>query len=62
MRVSVDEDKCAGFGVCTGICPEVFDLAPVGHAIVLVDEVPASLEAAVRTAAEQCPTWAIVIE
>jgi ferredoxin len=61
MKVHVDEDKCAGHGVCVGLCPEVFDLADRGYAIALVEEVPAEHEQAAREAANQCPTWAITL-
>jgi ferredoxin len=59
MKVHVDSGICAGFGVCLGLCPEVFELHDDGYAIVLVGEVPAKLEDAVRTAVSQCPSNAI---
>ena len=59
MKVRVDAGICAGFGVCLGLCPEVFELHDDGYAIVLVDEVPQELEDAVRKAASQCPSRAI---
>jgi ferredoxin len=59
MKVHVDPNVCAGFGVCLGICPEVFELHDDGYAIVVVDEVPTELEDAVRQAVNQCPARAI---
>ncbi|MCJ8156208.1 ferredoxin [Sphingomonas sp. LaA6.9] len=59
MKVRVDTDLCAGFGICVGICPEVFELHDDGYATVLVSEVPPELEELVRRAADQCPTQAI---
>jgi ferredoxin len=59
MKVRVDAGVCAGFGVCLGLCPDVFDLHDDGYAIVRVDEVPQELEDAVRKAASQCPSRAI---
>ena len=50
MKVRVDAGVCAGFGVCLGLCPEVFELHDDGYAIVRVDEVPQKLEDAVRKA------------
>lgn len=61
MRVRVDASVCAGFGVCLGLSPEVFELHDDGYAIVRVNEVPPELEAAVRTAVKQCPANAISI-
>ena len=59
MRVTVDPDVCGGHGVCHGLCPEVFELNDDGYAFVKVDEVAVEHEAAVRLAADQCPTKAI---
>jgi ferredoxin len=61
MKVHVDAHICAGFGVCVGLCPEVFELHDDGYAIVLVSEVPPELEDLVRRAATQCPAQAIFI-
>jgi ferredoxin len=62
VKVSVDEDRCAGHGVCIGLCPEVFELTAEGYAIVIVADVPKSLETVVRKAVDQCPTRAISVE
>ena len=61
MKVRVDPEICAGFGVCLGLCPEVFELHDDGYAIVLVGEVPPELEDIVRQAAVQCPSNAITV-
>jgi ferredoxin len=61
MKVHVDKQICAGFSVCLGLAPEVFELHDDGYAIVLVGEVPAEFEDAVRTAVSQCPSGAISI-
>ena len=59
MKVHVNPQVCAGFGVCLGLCPEVFELHDDGYAIVRVSEVPPELEDAVRQAVSQCPASAI---
>jgi ferredoxin len=59
MKVRVDPEICAGFGICVGICPEVFELHEDGYATVLVSEVPPELEDLVRRAVSQCPAQAI---
>jgi ferredoxin len=59
MKVHVNPQVCAGFGVCLGLCPEVFALHDDGYAVVLVSEVPPELEDAVRKAVSQCPSGAI---
>jgi ferredoxin len=59
MKVHVNSQVCAGFGVCVGLCPEVFELHEHGYAIVRVSEVPPELEDTVRQAVSQCPASAI---
>ena len=59
MKVQVNANVCAGFGVCLGLCPEVFALHDDGYAIVMVSEVPPELEDAVRQAVSQGPARAI---
>jgi ferredoxin len=59
MKVRVDAGVCAGFGVCVGLCPEIFELHDDGYAVVRVDEVPKELEDVVRAAVNQCPSRAI---
>ena len=59
MKVHVDSEVCAGFGVCLGLCPEVFELHDDGYAIVPVSEVPPELEDKVQLAVSQCPANAI---
>jgi ferredoxin len=61
MKVRVDKEICAGFRVCLGISPEMFDLHDDGYAIVLQDVVPPELEDLMRRAASQCPSSAIVV-
>ena len=59
MKVHVNANVCAGFGVCAGLSPEVFELHDDGYAIVRVSEVPSELEDSVRQAVSQCPARAI---
>ncbi len=61
MKVRVDPEICAGFGICVGVCPDAFELHDDGYANVLIAEVPAALKDEVRRAADQCPSRAITI-
>jgi ferredoxin len=61
MKVHVDKEICAGFRVCLGVVPELFDLHDDGYAYVLQEEVPPELEDLVRRAADQCPSNAIMV-
>ena len=59
MKVHVNSEICAGFGIWLGIAPEVFELHADGYAIVLASEVEPEDEDAMRRAASQCPARAI---
>ena len=61
MKASVDRDTCIGCGVCTGICPSVFEMDG-DKASTKVDIVPEGDEDAAREAAESCPVEAIRID
>lgn len=61
MKVHVNPEICAGFGICLGIAPEVFELHDDGYAIVLVSEVTPGDEDAVQRAESQCPSRAITL-
>lgn len=59
MRVTVDEDRCAGHGMCLTLCPEVFEMTDDGWAVATPGEIPAEYERATREAVENCPERAI---
>lgn len=59
MRVNVDEDRCAGHGMCLTLCPEVFHMTDDGWAVADPAEVPAGLDQAVKDAIQNCPEQAI---
>jgi len=61
MKVHIDPNICAGFGICVGLSEEVFELHDDGYATVLVSEVPPELEQVVRDAVSQCPANAISV-
>lgn len=61
MKVQINSEICAGFGICTGIAPEVFELHQDGYAVVLVSEVAPENEDTMRRAESQCPARAIAI-
>ncbi|ROQ90143.1 ferredoxin [Desulfosoma caldarium] len=63
MKVRIDEELCMGDRNCSKVCPEVFQYDEDQLlSRVMVDVVPAHLEAKVRQAAEECAPGAILIE
>lgn len=59
MMVEITTD-CIACERCVDICPEVFEMGE-GIAQVKTDPVDSENEAAVREAADECPTTAILI-
>jgi len=61
MKVYVDEGICIGCGLCTGICPEVFEMNDDGKATA-VGAVTEGNEGSVKEAMDSCPVTAILEE
>jgi ferredoxin len=60
VKVTVDEDRCRGHGMCLTLCPEVFSMTDDGYAVADPEEVPEVLEDAAKEAIVNCPEQAIV--
>lgn len=60
MEVSITED-CIACEKCVVICPYVFDMGEE-FAVVTANPIPEEHFVAVREAADECPTDAIIIE
>ena len=58
VKVRVDRLKCGGCGVCSSICPEVFELED-GKAKVKVSKTD---KPCAKEAAESCPNDAIILD
>jgi len=59
MKVTVDEDRCRGHGMCLTLCPEVFQMHDDGYAVADASEVPAGLKSGAKEAIDCCPEQAI---
>ena len=59
MKVTVDEDRCRGHGMCLTLCPEVFHMHDDGYAVADPSGVPVGLETAAKDAIDNCPEQAI---
>lgn len=55
--IKVDQNKCIGCGLCSGMCPDIFIMNPDGKADVLSQ----GEEACAKGAADSCPVKAITI-
>ena len=62
MNVSIDESGCIGCGLCTQVCPDVFEMGDSGVAEVIMEEVPENLEDSAQEAADSCPVEVITVE
>ena len=63
MKVRIDPDACTACGLCSDDVPDVFELGDDDEiAKVLKPDVPEGLQDAVKQAAEDCPSEAIIVE
>ena len=62
MKVRIDRDLCIGCGVCTQMCPEVFEMDSENIAKVQENANPDDHAQAVKDAADACPVEAIIVE
>ena len=61
MKARVDQEKCIGCGLCTGLAEAIFAFNDDGKVSVVAD-VTADDEEAVQSAAASCPVSAIEVE
>lgn len=58
MKTKIEADTCIGCGLCTSVCPEVYEMKD-DKAVVKVAVVPKDQEECAKKAAEDCPVTAI---
>ena len=61
MKVSIDKDLCTACGLCVDSVPDVFTMGD-DVAEVTAADVPSNLEEDVKTATDDCPVEAIILE
>ncbi|GHH61702.1 ferredoxin [Lentzea cavernae] len=62
MKISVDQTRCCGSGMCVLTDPDLFDQSDDDGTVVLLEEHPdAAHEASAKEAAGLCPAGAITI-
>jgi ferredoxin len=61
VKITVDRDRCEGFGLCEESAPRLVHLDDDGELVVDVDEIPAERIAEAQDAARVCPVAALRI-
>ena len=59
MTPKIDQETCIGCGTCPGICPEVFEMAEDGKAVVKTDADFEANKEKIAEAISSCPVQAI---
>lgn len=62
MKGFVDKDTCIGCGLCTSVCPEVFEMDDDGKAKASQNKIADNLVDSAKDAEIQCPVSAITVE
>lgn len=62
MKVSIESEKCCGYGICAEICPSVFKLDDQGFVYVDDDVVDDEHAESALAAADACPELVITLE
>lgn len=62
MEVKIDRSGCISCGLCSEICPEVFQMADDGLAEAIQEDVPKEMEEKAIEAQEECPVSVIFVE
>ncbi|MDR1875682.1 MAG: ferredoxin [Synergistaceae bacterium] len=60
MKVSVDQQRCIGCGVCSQVCPEVFRVDEAAGVAVVMS--PDSDDPCAKEAESSCPVSCIRVE
>ena len=61
MTAEIASTGCNGCGLCTDLCPTVFEMNKKFYAEVLTKDVPLSKEKQAREAKKNCPVSAITL-
>lgn len=61
LRVEIVRERCAGYGNCTEVAPDIFDLDEHDVAVVTADEFPIERREDLAQAVRRCPPDAIVV-
>ncbi|MCW2693502.1 MAG: ferredoxin [Mycobacterium sp.] len=61
VSVSVDREKCCGYGICAEICPQIYKLDDQGFVYLEGSDVPAELAESAAEGADACPESAIAL-
>jgi ferredoxin len=62
VRAAIDQDRCAGHGLCVVTCPTIFGLTKEGYAETIEGEIPTEIAELVQRAVGECPERAITVD
>ncbi|QJY49932.1 ferredoxin [Pseudonocardia broussonetiae] len=61
MKLSIDRERCEGYGLCAESAPELMHLDDEGELVLDHDEVPPSAGPAAESAVRVCPVAALKV-
>ncbi|SHK73959.1 ferredoxin [Pseudonocardia thermophila] len=59
MKISVDRDRCEGYGVCAEVAPDLLHLDDDGELVVDVEDLTPEQTETAASAARVCPVAAL---
>jgi ferredoxin len=62
VKISVDNEKCTGHGICESLAEDVFEVGEDGLVHLLAPAPSDEQRDAVREAVEQCPAQALALQ
>ncbi|MTD52994.1 ferredoxin [Amycolatopsis pithecellobii] len=61
MKLTVDRDRCEGYGLCAESAPQLMHLDEDGELVLDHEEVPAPSDSAAEVAVRVCPVAALKV-
>lgn len=59
MKITLNDERCEGYGICVETAPDLMHLDPSGHLVLETEEVGPDVLARAESAARACPVAAL---